>query len=397
MFDSVFIGMSGLQSFATGLKVISNNVANLNTPGFKSSDAVFSDLFYQSGGTGTGAPGSQFAAFGTGVASTQTFINFKAGDTRQTGNPLDMSLGGDGFFVIKDAKEETLTYSRAAQFEFDKDGNLVSRTDGKQVMGLGSGGQLSPISLNGLRINTPKATSVIKLSGNLSSSSTDTTIDSIKVIDAIGGEHVLKLNFKPKANAAGTFTVSVLDGTTEVGTGEITFIGGIPQAGADSFTFSYAPTGASALSLKVDLSSGVTSFETGSTSTLAVSSTDGHAVGSLSAVTFDAKGVLSVTYTNGEKATGAQLALAVFDTNQGLVQRGNGEFTEPNNTLVHYGVAGAGRFGSITSNQVEVSNVDLSSEFSNLIVTQRGYQASSRVVSTANEMLQELFDMKGHR
>jgi flagellar hook protein FlgE len=114
-------------------------------------------------------------------------------------------------------------------------------------------------------------------------------------------------------------------------------------------------------------------------------------------VVFDAKGVLSLTYSNGDKATGPQVALAVFDNNAELQPIGGGDFTHPSAERAHIGSAGSGRFGSIASSQVEISNVDLSSEFSDLIVTQRGYQASSRLVSTANEMLQDLFDMKSHR
>ena len=394
MFDSIFIGASGMQSFSTGLKVISNNVANLNTPGFKSSEVQFANLFYQTSGSTSGAG---YNLFGSGVMAGQTFIDFQAGETRQTGNPLDLSIGGDGFFVTRDAKDQTITYSRAGQFEFDKDGFLVARGTGRQAQGLGAGGALAPISINGLRLNPPKPTSQIKLTGNLSTGSTEFTLDAVKVIDAVGGEHTLKLTFKPKANEEGTWTVSVLDGDTEVSSAEVKFLAGTVLAGSDQFTFAYAPAGMSSIDVKVDLSKDVTSFNTGTTSSLAVGSTDGHAVGSLTQVAFDGKGVLSLTYSNGEKVTGQQLALAAFDTTEGLRPAGEGEFTHPGNEQRHLGTASSGRFGSIVSSQVEVSNVDLSSEFSDLIVTQRGYQASSRLVSTANEMLQDLFEMKGHR
>ena len=147
----------------------------------------------------------------------------------------------------------------------------------------------------------------------------------------------------------------------------------------------------------LDFSSQVTSFAAGTTSTLAVASSDGLPVGTLTQATFDANGVLTLKYSNGNTAAGSELALATFESNVGLSQAGAGEFVSPDPQRAHLGRAGAEGFGKIASSQVEVSNVDLSSEFSNLIVMQRGYQASSRIVSTANEMLQELFDMKGHR
>jgi flagellar hook protein FlgE len=396
MFDSIFIGMSGLQSFSSGLKVISNNVANLNTPGFKSSEARFSNLFYQSGGSnGAFAQGRSF--YGSGVSVAQTFINFQPGETRQTGNPLDLSVGGDGFFVTRDAKNGSLTYTRAGQFEFDKDGFLVSRATGRQVMGLGAGGASAPISINGLRISAPKATSVVKLAGNLSSSSTEFAVQSIKVIDALGGEHQLKLTFRPKAGAAGTWTVTATEGDSDVGTGEVVFVGGRPTAEGNKFTFSFTPAGVTPTDVTVDLSGDVTSFDTGTFSSLVLSSADGYAAGSLTKVEFDAKGTLKLTYSNGQTETGAQVALAVFEDEQGLQAMGDGDFTYSNPEMARVGTAGTGRFGAISSSQIEVSNVDLSSEFSDLIVAQRGYQASSRIVSTANEMLQELFEMKGRR
>lgn len=395
MFDTISIGMSGLQSFSKGLKVIGNNVANLNTPGFKASSLLFTDLSYQ-GGSGFMANGRSFQ-LGTGVTTLSSFINFKDGDTRQTGNPLDVSINGSGYFVTRDAKDGTVTYTRAGQFEFDKDGNLVSKATGRQVMGYSGEGVLDAISLSGLRINPPKATSSVKFSGNLSSGATDFTLDAVKIIDAAGGQHLVKLLFKPKESEAGTWTVTVVDGTVETAAGEIMFLAGTPVPGSDKLSFSYAPAGVDALEVALDFSSQVTSFSTGDTSTLTVSSSDGSPVGMLSSVSFDDKGVLTLGYSNGTTATGAELALATFESNIGLDQSGSGEFVAPDAQRAHVGRAASDGFGQIASEQVEVSNVDLSSEFSDLIVMQRGYQASSRIVSTANEMLQELFDMKGHR
>ena len=149
--------------------------------------------------------------------------------------------------------------------------------------------------------------------------------------------------------------------------------------------------------IKVDFSSNVTSFDTGSTSTLAVASSDGYGVGALNKLSFAADGTLSLAYSNGQTAKGAKLALATFDVATQLHPEGSSDFSFAGSSGMHVGAANQGSFGSIGSNQIEGSNVDLAAEFSDLIVAQRGYQASSRIVSTANELLQDLFDMKGHR
>jgi flagellar hook protein FlgE len=397
MFDSIFIGSSGLQAFSSGLKVISNNVANLNTPGFKSADAQFASLYYQGGNSGGSLFGSNNLLFGSGVMAGQTFLNFQQGDARQTGNPLDVSVNGNGFFMSRKPEGGEVTFTRAGQFEFNKDGSLVVRGTDRLVIGLGTNGDQSPISLNGLRINAPKATSTVNMVGNLSSSATEVTVGSVKVIDAIGGEHILRLILKPKPAAAGTWTVSVLDDATEVATGEITFAAGRPVAGSDSLTFDYAPNGVSASPIKLDFSKDVTSFETGNSSSLAVAKTDGYAVGSITKIAFEADGTMSLTYSNGEVTKGPKLALATFEATANLTPLGNNEFTYASREGVRVGLANQGEFGAIASSQIEGSNVDLATEFSDLIVAQRGYQASSRIVSTANDMLQDLYDMKGHR
>ena len=397
MIDSIFIGTSGLQAFSEGLKVIGNNVANLNTPGYKANNSVFSNLYFADpqGGSGQSAGGQ--TQFGGGVTLSQTAVNFRAGDLRQTGNPLDLNVNGEGFFVTREGGAADPIYTRAGQFEFDKDGHLVVRGTEREVIGLSATGEQLPITLDGLRLNPPKPTATVSLAGNLSSTATDFSISSVKVIDANGGEHSLTLKFAPKSGATGTWTVKLMDGTTEVGSGEIQFLGGQLLPGSDSFSIDYAPAGVTAGTIKFDFSKNVSSFDTGTTSSLAVSSSDGHAVGTLSKVTFDADGTLALTYSNGETAKGAKVALALFDSTSQLVQQGSSGFTYAAHEGVRIGAPSQAGFGSIGSSEIEGSNVDLASEFSDLIVAQRGYQASSRIVSTASELLQDLFEMKGHR
>ena len=396
MLDSVFIGMSGLQTYSAGLKVIGNNVANLNTAGFKSTSLAFTDLFYQDQYTSTPFSQGGNHQFGTGVTSGNTVTNFKAGDTLQTGNATDLAIAGDGFFVLRDPATQALSYTRAGQFEFNAEGVLVKQSNGHQVMGL-TNGALGEISLSGLRINPPKPTSAITFTGNLSSTATEFNLDAVKVIDSAGAEHTLKLNFKPKANATATWTVTLSENSVEVGTGELMFVGGTPLAGSDKFSITYTGSGASAQSLSFDFSSGVTSFSTGTTSTLAVAKADGHTVGTISKLEFGADGLLTINYSNGEKVTSAHLALARFESTAGLEAKAGGEFVATVPNQVRYAKAKESGLGSISPGQVEGSNVDISAEFSQLIVAQRGYQASSRIVSTASEMLQDLFSLKSGR
>lgn len=397
MLDSIFIGTSGLQTYAADLKVVGNNVANLNTPGFKARHSMFASLYESGSGEGTGPFSGGVLGSGGGVGQIGAAVDFSAGDLRQTGNPLDLSIKGDGFFISTDGSNRQHLYSRAGQFEFNSDGVLVVRGTDRQVVGLNSAGAQTRISLSDLRSSPPKATTNVKMTGNLSSSATTYTLGSIQVFDAVGGAHTLSADFSPKASTPGTWVVKISDGGTVVASGEIQFLNGIPSPTASSITFSYAPKGVAGTAVSLDFSGSVTSFDSGTVSSLAVDSANGYGVGTLSQVSFGADGVMNLSYTNGQKAMGAKVALAVFDANSRLQAAGADGFSDAGGAGVHIGQAGQGRFGSIGSSQLEGSNVELASEFSDLIVAQRAYQASSRIVSTANELIQDLLDMKGHR
>jgi flagellar hook protein FlgE len=193
--------------------------------------------------------------------------------------------------------------------------------------------------------------------------------------------------------------VTVSDDKGDVGTGDIRFQNGTPDPAASSFTLTFAPAGTTGTPVTFDFSTDTTSFSSGTQSTLAVKSQDGFAAGALTKVSFDKDGNLLVTYSNGQVTKPQRLALASFESPDAtLTEIGGNEFTavQGSNTL-HFGNAGTDVFGKISSGVVEISNVDLSQEFSDLIVTQRGYQASSQLISTANELVQELLDMRGKR
>jgi flagellar hook protein FlgE len=398
MIDSIFIGTSGLQGFSKGLKVISNNVANLNTPGFKSSTVQFADLYYQTEVGGGYTLGQQSSQYGTGLSTLGSTLNFNDGETRQTSSPLDASIDGAGYYVLHNKEDGSTSYSRAGQFEFNADGVLVTKSNGREVMGYGGDGAVRPLSLAGLRISPAQASTKVAFSGNLSSTAPDFSLSAVKVIDSAGGEHTWTLSFTPISGEAGAWTVQASEAGTPVGSGTLRFgTDGRPVADAGTVVLAWAPAGAEAGNITLDFSSNVTSFSAGTTSTLANTSTDGHTVGSASQVTFDSQGVMKITYSNGQTAEAGQLQLAVFENNQGLEAEGSGQFRNTDPHSMRVGRAASQGLGKITAGQIETSNVDLSAEFSDLIVMQRGYQASSRVVSTSSEMLQELFDMRGKR
>lgn len=389
MIDSIYVGMTGLSSFSKGLRVIANNTANMNTPGFKSASLQFTDAFYSGGGYSS----KQFGQLGYGVSTAGTSMSFKAGELRQTGNALDLAIDGQGLFTLK-GEDGKIAYTRAGQFQFNSDGVLVEQITGAKVMGVGADGAQTEIVVANFKTNAGKPTTNIKFTGNLSSAGMEQTVSGVRVIDAAGGEHLLTAKFiNTNATTPGSWNVELRDGATLVATQQLIFVAGRPTAGTSKLSFSYTPTGQAVMPVVLDFGTDVTSFASGSLSTLAFASQDGSPPAELSGTSFDASGTLIMTYANGQTVKGARLSLGRFDTPQAVGAVGDNQFEVLDGSAWHTGVAG-GTFGSVRSGYVELSNVDLSQEFSDLVIVQRGYQASSQVISTANEMLQELFSMK---
>ncbi|SFQ11156.1 flagellar hook protein FlgE [Variovorax sp. 770b2] len=394
MLESIYVGMTGLLGYSRGLRVIANNTANINTPGFKSSSLQFADMFYTGGNLSGGNASQNYDQVGFGLNTTGTAMSFKQGELRQTGNDLDMAVDGQGLFVLQDAEGKT-TYTRAGQFKFDDNGVLVSRSGGEKVMGMDDSGNLVEITLAGQMQNEGKPTSKLKFSGNLSN--TDTVIPAVgnvQVVDAGGIAHTLSVKFTvTSATTAGTTVkVELMDGTAVVGSGVMVFIDGKPTPQTSLVNMTYVPAGQPPMALTLDFSADVRLFA--GPTTLKMDSQDGVGPGTLSGTAFDGNGVLRITYSNGQTTKGARLALARFDSPDAVGAVGNNQFEILNKNAWHFGSAGEGAFGTVRAGQIEISNVDLSQEFSDLVIMQRGYQASSQVISTANDMLQELFSMK---
>jgi flagellar hook protein FlgE len=403
MLDSIFIGMSGLVGYSRGLRVIANNTANINTPGFKGASLQFGDLFYANGPASGAMMGSGVNQLGQGLATYSTALDFSQGELRQSGNDLDLAVDGQGLFTLKD-KDGQIRYTRDGEFKFDNDGFLVSRTTGAKVMGYDDHGALVEVTLAGLRSNPAKATGTITFNGTLmydtppGHGGTHTLTD-IQVRDTAGAEHPLLLEFKQlESTTAGQikWQVTVKDGATEVGSGTLLFVGNDIDPASAKITINYTPTGMSAFPITLDFSSDTVTIPGASNAaTLRASTIDGYAAGQLNAATFDGAGALNLKYSNGQTTKGVHLALARFNSTDDVRSAGDNLFEATDSTAWSTGNAQTGAFGSIRSGVVEISNVDLSSEFSDLVIMQRGYQASSQIVSTANEMLQELFSLKG--
>lgn len=390
MIDSILVAMTGLEGHQRGLKTISHNVANMNTTGFKSSVTDFSDVF--TGGQQDTTPGT-----GAGVNADQSRLDFRPGGFQETGREADLAIDGPAFFAVL-TEEGEQRFTRNGGFDFSKEGFLVTAADQLQVLARDDSGGLSAFRFDQSRINAPKATTKVSFTGNLSSTDDEHVIDNLNVFDQAGGSHALKLTFKPAPAPAttGTWNVTVQEGSTALGTGTLRFgLLGTPEAEGGSFSMDLAFAGTAALRVNFAFGVNVTSYSSGTTSTLAMQEQDGYAPGRFTSFSFDELGRLQVTYSNGQKETGPTLAFAEFAEEEALESVGGGMFKAATGAVATFRAAGNGV--KLLHGNLEQSNVNLTQEFSSLILMQRGYQASSQILTTANEMLQQLLELKSRR
>lgn len=383
MFQAIFNSLSGLFSFSKSLDTISNNVANMNTPGFRGSRSLFRDIV--GGGSGYGAEMSGSA------------INFVPGTIRHTGNPADLAINGAGYFILR-GDQGGMFYTRAGQFHFNADGYLVGPAGQKRIAGIAAAGNLVDINIDGLRKLPPEATSAIDFVGNLSTADDTWTVDNISVYDANGDMHKLSVTFtNNSANKPNSWKVEIKDEDGNVvGTDQILFsAAGSPEATHNKIDVTLsAGSGGQTITLNFGAPgsfSGATQFS-GGTSNLGASVVDGHGVVGLQSWSFDEDGVLQLTYADGSTETGPQVALAYFADESTLEQINGGLFKSGAWDAPEFGKPDSGLFGKIEGGSLEMSNVDLTQQFGEMIVIQRGYQASSHVLTVANRMLQQLYN-----
>ena len=387
MLRSLYSGISGLRAHQTMLDVTGNNIANVNTAGFKASSTQFQDTLSQMT-QGASAPqgesgGSNPAQIGLGVRVAGVSTNFAQGSSQSTGRATDMMISGDGFFVTSKGGQQLFT--RAGSMTFDAASQLVS-PDGGILQGwtanasgvVDQAGAIGDITLNpNTMIATP--TTKVTLDGNLPS---DAAVGSpalqrvVKVYDATGAESSVTLTFRKS-----TLGWDVSDAGGPIGS--LTFTNGKQNPG---------PAIATSGGIAVDLSK-VSGYAT--MSSLTVAGQNGSAAGKLESFTLGNDGSLIGSFSNGTKQVLAKIALAKFTNPAGLEKAGGSSYVATANSgNVQLGAAGDPGIGTLAGGSLEMSNVDLSQEFTNLIVAQRGFQANARIITTSDEVLQELGNLK---
>ena len=391
MLRSLFSGISGLRAHQTMLDVTGNNIANVNTTGFKASQTQFQDTLSQvltnAGAAQDGVGGTNPAQVGLGVRVAGITTNFQQGAAQLTNRSTDMMISGDGFFVVRKGTEQL--YTRAGAFDFDATGQLVT-PDGGLVQGwaadaagnIDTNGQLVDLRLPIATLMGARATDGATFEGNLPADAEVGTIlnRDIDVYDAEGTLTTLQLAIT--RTGTGWSITGTRDGgspatvtLTDDGDGTLTASGPLTVAG-----------------VAVDLTA-VTGFA-GLDTMEAVSQT-GRAAGTLQSFTINADGTLLGSFSNGLKQSLGRVALSTFTNPAGMEKAGGSLYrTTVNSGDAQVGAAGTGGRGDLTGGALEMSNVDLSAEFTNLIIAQRGFQANSRVITTSDELLQELVNLK---
>jgi flagellar hook protein FlgE len=415
MLRSMFSAISGLRAHQTKLDVTGNNIANVNTVGFKASQTVFQDTLSQVIRAG-GAPaadrgGTNPAQVGLGAKVAAITTNWTQGAQQSTGRSTDFMIEGDGFFVTRGTGGEQL-FTRAGSFDFDGAGKLVT-PDGAILQGwmaladgtVNPNGPIGPLSVPYGQIVAPSASANGVIEGNLPSEAPlNTPLQTgITMFDAQGVAQKIFYNVSRTAGNAWSVEVKHENGDVLLPGTPVTFDNnGKLLAPASGLLPTFNPQtdavpGAGNYpswnnDVQIDIK-GLTQY--GQTSTLGAPTQDGYAVGSLQSFQLGADGTIMGVYSNELRQPIGRLALASFNNPGGLEKAGNSSFrVGVNSGVAQVGTAGEGGRGALMSGALEMSNVDLAEEFTGLIVAQRGFQANSRVITSSDEILQDLVNLK---
>ncbi len=401
---SMFTAVTGLSSYGNAMGVIGNNIANVGTAGFKSSRATFSDLISSSLGAGGG--GNQI---GLGVFLNDVQTNFSQGSMTTTGNTFDLAIDGNGFYQVRNPSGSVF-YTRAGQFKVDSLGQVVDASgallQGYQADSVGNiTSTIGGITLTSSAV-PPLATTSADILGNLNANATAPTAafsvtnttsynfsTGMTFYDSLGNSHQMQLYFrKTAANAWGVY--SQIDGGAATAQTNMTFnaSGAVTAGGTQTITAALTNGATTPQSITVNVAS-LTQF--GAASGVESQSQNGYSSGTLDRISVDKEGRVMAQFTNGQTRALAQVVLSRFTNPDGLANVGDNHFLE----TMESGAALAGAptlngLGRVLSGTVEQSNVDLGKEFVDMIITQRAFQANSRAITTSDEMLQELVNLK---
>jgi flagellar hook protein FlgE len=412
MFTSFSTALSALSAHTTAIDVIGNNLANLNTPGYKASVVVFSDLVTQSLGAGLGE-----TQVGFGVATPTTIRQFTQGAIESSSGSLDVAIQGDGFLIVKDPNSGATLYTRGGNLQVNSDGELVTST-GYVLQGWNeAGGVLDTnapttnvvIPVGSLR--APTATTALSFDMNLDASAEegDTFSTPISIYDSLGVSHTVTATFTKTANQGEwDYSVSIpgsdtTSGTVTPATGTLQFdeYGKLSSPTstdtAPELTISDLSDGAATLSITWNIFNGSDPRITQSSAESAVSANtqNGSAAAQLTKVGIGDGGTILAQYSNGEQVVVGQLAMATIRNPESLIAAGSNNYMLSSRTaLPAVGLPDTGGRGEILGGSVEYSTVDIATEFTNLIVYQRGYQANSKVITTVDEISQDTINLK---
>jgi flagellar hook protein FlgE len=418
--SAFYSGVSGLNSNSQAMTVVGNNLANTNTIGFKGSRHVFSDLLST---TINGSGGTSQVGRGVGVSTMDSI--FSQGTFESTESNLDVAIEGDGFFILKEEGNETSYYSRAGAFRFDGDGYLTNpeglRVQGKlyNIDGELAAGDATDIQIEDTGLIAGQSTTELTLTTNLDSESdalalADFDIDdndtynyssSTQVYDSLGNSHLLTTYFIKTGDNTWSSAWSAEDADGNILQGEFadnlvfTENGILVGDAADPAVDTTADIAAGDLDWgnNSELTGITITFNTtqyNSDSVVLSQDQNGYGAGSLTGVEIDGDGNVTAFYDNGESSKIAQLVLGKFVNPNGLNLVGNNLYSETEDSgAARVGIPGA-ELGSIYTNSLEQSNVDMGVEFVKMITLQRGFQANSKIITTVDELLSEVINLK---
>ncbi len=421
---SFSIPLTGLNADSTALNTIANDLSNMSTTAFKSQTTNFADLFYQQvGSTGSGDP----IQVGAGVHVATNETDFTQGSINSTGNATDVALNGNGFFVVGDG-DGAYELTRAGNFSLTSDGSLVS-SNGLGVLGypavngvVNTNAPLTAISVPVGQVQQPQATDTLNMTANLDATATTGTNfpGQVTVYDSLGVPHVATVTYTQTAANTWSYSAELpatdfTSGVSTPVTGTMNFdssgnLASITSGGVTTnvgtaagdissipLNFTGLADGAADLNMNWNLlssSGSPTISQVNATSAVSATTQDGYAPGQYQSFSIGSDGTVTVSYSNGQKQNVGQLALANVTNLQGLKMLGNGDYaTTLASGTASIGTSGSSGLGTLQDAALEQSNVNISAEFSNLIVAQRAFEANSKAVTTFDTVTQETINM----